>query len=125
MKAERKKRIIVTDIQGNTSRQEIVPVDDSLDKRIVVLNPSTTQIAANILDIVLNETARLRKLSENPMGLNPGHTEQVKSYAKIIVDFSKEERESRNMNDLSNLTDEDISLLAGEAKKYLADNKKK
>lgn len=109
MEKREKKRIIIQETPEGLSKSNI-PAEASQIKQVVVLAPEGTKSAANILESVHLETSRIL-IRARQQGLTREDRQALTDYAKILVAFSKEEREARLMNDLGNLTDDQLFSL--------------
>lgn len=83
----------------------------TVDLRNATVIPSGHQLLSDAQAILGNELTRLRKASTNENGLTHKQTLQFARYVRAAVDLAKEERERWKLDELDQMSDEDLLAL--------------
>lgn len=82
-----------------------------------IIKPTVEHILQDALDIVTNEIMKLKARSVHGGGsLNINEARVLQGYIKSLVELSKESRETRDSEDLANISDTELLTLIEQLK---------
>ena len=101
---------------NNKARRIIPNQSRTVPSTSTIIKPSVENIIQDAVDIVTNEIMKMKVKSLQGSSLNLNEARVLQGYIKSLVDLSKEMRDSRDSEDLANLSDSELLKLIEQLK---------